>query len=68
MKKPKELPEKDAPLVDDPTTNPVPPVIETPEPPQIIDPSAPPDIEREKITPPREKRKRRTLKTSSRVL
>ncbi|GCC50463.1 hypothetical protein SanaruYs_06780 [Chryseotalea sanaruensis] len=68
MEKPKDLPGKEAPSVEEPITNPVSPVIETPEPPQIIDPSAPPDIERKKITPPREKRKGKPLKTSSRVL
>lgn len=67
MEKPKELPGKETPAVEDPKTkksSPAAPVIETPVPPQIMDPSAPPVIEKKKPSPSPDKRKRKQSKTS----
>jgi len=60
MDKPKELPGKKTPKVEEPKpkeSSPA-PVIETPEPPQVMDPSAPPAVEKEKPSRPAGKRKR----------
>lgn len=65
MDKPKKLPGKKTPKVEEPNPNkssPPAPVIETPEPPQVMDPSTPPAVEREKSSTHTGKRKRNNLK------
>jgi len=61
MDKSKELPGKKAPTVEEPKpkeSSPVAPVIETPDPPQVRDPSTLLAVEREKPSRPAGKRKR----------
>ncbi len=67
MKEPKELPGKTTPAVEDPNTkksSPGAPVIETPVPPQVMDPSAPNDAEKNKPSTSPDKRKKKPSKTS----
>jgi len=52
MKDPKELPGKKTTKVEAPTKNPPAPVIETPEPPQVMDPSAPREEKKRPSTSP----------------
>jgi len=64
MNKSKELPGEIIPTVEEPKpkeSSPAAPVIETPDPPQVIDPSASPAVEREKPSRPAGKRKRNNL-------
>jgi hypothetical protein len=63
---PKKLPEKETPPVEEPKTNPTTPDIETPVPPQIMNPSALPEIEKDRIIPNRKKRKRILVETNNR--
>lgn len=65
MDKPKELPGKETPKVEEPKPKesfPAAPVIETPDPPQVMDPSVLPAVERKKTSTPPGKRKRNNLK------
>lgn len=64
MDKPKELPGKKTPKVEEPhpkKSSPPAPVVETPDPPEVVEPTTPPAIERKPSTPPG-KRKRNNLK------
>lgn len=65
MEEPNELPEKKTTETEDPKakkSSPSATVIETPVPPQVMYPSALPDIERKIPSAPRGKRKRNNLK------
>jgi len=64
MDEPKELPGKKAPKIEDPKTKKSTPSapVETPVPPQVMDPSAPRDEKSEPSTSPHE-RKRKPSKT-----
>ncbi len=67
MEEPNKLPGKKTPQVEDSKTkksSPSAPTIETPVPPQVMDPSALPDIERNKPTPSPDKRKEKPSRTA----
>lgn len=67
MKEPKKMPAKKKPKVEEPKpkeSSPSAPVIETPVPPQVMDPSAHPDIERGKPATSPDKKKSNSSKAA----